>query len=242
MTTDFIEQIYRTHTDLLSQIEQSPDPTAHSDAVRLLIEQSRQAGAYVAAPNEREYIQSVLSFWGSWLYRHTRIYPNIDLYPVAPASQRPRPVTPTRVGPQPVQAFAAPPAAVRATGQPFIMATITSPPDGTTISPSDELTLTGMYANLRPVWRLYFMAQDDIGRMTLLDDGFSPAERPDGGTWQPDTPFTAPQPGVYHLGLLLAITPEAITACRDAHATSQPLDTTPSGAIAFADLVALLVR
>lgn len=239
--TNWIEQIYRVHSDLLGRVEQSgASPALVADA-QALIAQARQAGRYVSAAQDREYIHTLLNFWGSWVYKQTRVYPNIDLYPAAPPGY-------TVIGgdtplsPPSAQSILpeAPAAKARATGQPFILASIAAPPDGTSAAAAEKIALVGIYANLRPAWQLHFITQDQIGRLTLLDEGFRPAERPDAGTWSAEfTPATA---GMYHLGVMLAITPAAAAACRAVFAEGRAFDATPEGAITFADLVVLTVR
>jgi hypothetical protein len=242
MSTNWLEQIYQAHGDLLARVEQSSDETTLAANARALIDQARRAGTHIAGAQDREYIQSVLAFWGNWVYRQTKVYPNTELYPPPPVTATASASSSTAPQSQPMTAL---PAAVslptRATGQPFIMANIVSPTDGATAVVNESLSLTGLYANLRPNWRMYFITQDQIGRITLLDSGYAPSIRPEAGTWQPEQSFTPTTTGIYHLGLLLAITPDAIDACRSAYHESRALDSTPNGAITFADLIALRV-
>jgi hypothetical protein len=237
--TNWLDQVYRAHSDLLARVEAGGESSALIDEARALIEQARQAGVYVHSASDRDYMHSLLSFWGGWLFKQTRTYPNTDLYPAAPPAA-PAASAPLPLPPNNFALPGSPPARPRASGQPFILASIAAPPDGTTAAIGEQIGLVGIYANLRPLWQLRFVAQDEIGRLILLDAGFSPTERPDAGTWSAS--FTPAAAGAYHLGVLLAITAEAVDVCRAAFEASRPLDATPDGAVTFADLVVLTVR
>ena len=49
------------------------------DAVKDLIESVRMAGRSVRDEDDREYLRSLLTFWGNWVYNQTRTYPNTNL-------------------------------------------------------------------------------------------------------------------------------------------------------------------
>jgi len=48
-------------------------------AVKDLVESVRMAGREVKDEDDREYLRSLLTFWGNWVYNQTRTYPNINL-------------------------------------------------------------------------------------------------------------------------------------------------------------------
>jgi hypothetical protein len=240
MFDPLLDRMYTAHRALLEAVEKADDPARLVERVQEMIEEARRAGANVATPQERDYLQSLLNFWGNWVFNHTRLFPNVDLYPAAPNAPRlPSPA----LQPAPYQSLVGEaPVNARGTGQPFIMASVVSPADGAEATVNESLSLTGMYANLRPGWRVFFMAQDSAGRMVLLDDGYNPDTRPEGGTWQADMPFIPPAPGVYRLGLLIAITAASASALLAARRGGTPLDATPEGVIPLFDLTVIVVR
>jgi hypothetical protein len=249
MMVSDIDMIYAAHRALLTRVEQAATPAELVGDTEILIEQVRRAGSSISAPAERDYLQSLLTFWGNWTYKQTRVYPNTDLYPAAPGAWESRVSGTENDGllARPFQTFAAgeaPPGAVRAlgTGQPFIMATLVSPADGASVRVSEAVSLVGLYANLRPAYTLFIVTQDAIGRLTALDGGFSPVEHPAGGSWQGAQPFVPGEAGVYRLGIVLAITPDATAALSDAFTAGRALESTPIGAVPFLDLVAITAQ
>lgn len=48
-------------------------------SVKDLIESVRMAGRTVHDEDDREYLRSLLTFWGNWVYNQTRTYPNTNL-------------------------------------------------------------------------------------------------------------------------------------------------------------------
>ena len=70
------------HAELLRA---APDTGAvtpeHLRAIEAFVESIRLAGRGVADEDDREYLRSLLSFWGNWLYGQTRTYPNTNLEP-----------------------------------------------------------------------------------------------------------------------------------------------------------------
>jgi hypothetical protein len=239
-----IDMIYAAHRALLSRVEKAASPPELVGDTEILIEQVRRAGASISASAERDYLQSLLTFWGNWIYKQIRIYPNTDLYPAAPGAWSSRMSGADALLARPFQTFAAgeaPPGAARllGTGQPFIMATLVTPADGASVRVSEAVSLMGLYANLRPSYALFIVTQDAIGRLTVLDAGYSPNEHPAGGSWQTAMPFVPGEAGVYRLGIVLAITPDSITALNDAFTAGRVLEGTPTGAIPFLDLVAI---
>lgn len=245
MMVSDIDMIYTAHRALLERVERADNPAELVGDTEVLIDQVRRAGANITAADARDYLQSLLTFWGNWVYKQTRVYPNVDLYPPAPelSAQSAPENKPGVVRPRPYQPFAAESSGTaRGSGQPFIMAAISSPPDGTTIRVGGSVPLTGLYANLRPSYLLCFVSLDSVGRLTVLDAGYSPVERPSSGTWQAETPFTPIEPGVYRLGIALAVTPEAGAILREAFAARRLLDSIPSGAIPLLDQIAITAQ
>jgi hypothetical protein len=48
-------------------------------SVKNLVESVRMAGRSVQDEDDREYLRSLLTFWGNWVYNQTRTYPNTNL-------------------------------------------------------------------------------------------------------------------------------------------------------------------
>src|SRR5262245_472700 len=128
--TDMVDRAYAVHQDLLKQAETSSDPASLVSQVEDLIEQMRQSGAQVAAIEDRYYLQSLLTFWGNWVFKQTRTYPNTDLYPASPQAREAAtfPVKPF-LSFAAESAAPAPAAASPERGQAFIMANVVSPAD-----------------------------------------------------------------------------------------------------------------
>jgi hypothetical protein len=295
------ENAFKSHRELLKKVEESIDPPAMLEQVEQLIEQIRRAGARTADFQERDYMQSLLTFWGNWVYNQTRVYPNTDLYPPAPETPRapsdvlqpnreqnfnpPAPaqtvessgVSPITIGlviiafalililllvlpgrQQEVNSFTTPtpePAATTmideagdepsfaalgvaenaAITEPFIMVNVASPAEGQVFEAGEAITLNGVYANLRPNWRVFFVVQregDDLSLM-LVDGGYSAIVDYPTGTWEAPNSFELSGAGNYFVGVLLAITPEAMETLTESYQQQTSLDTLPEGVIPF---------
>jgi hypothetical protein len=236
---EMVDRAYAVHQDLLKQAETGSDPAGLVSQVEELIEQMRQSGAQVAAIEDRDYLQSLLTFWGNWVFKQTRMYPNTDLYPASPQARESAmfPVkpfqsfaVPTDVGPAP------PPSPAPARGQSFIMANIVSPNDGARFKVGESVALRGMYANFQPGWRVFFAAILQSNRVMVLDGGFSVDSALPGGMWEATAKMTFAEAGQYRIGLLLAVTPEAAQTLQAAFDRRSPLDSLPAGVVPFMNL------
>lgn len=105
MTTSSTFNIIRAkHNELLRRM--SGAATAEQlREIEQFIAAVRQAGRTVADPDDREYLRSILTFWGNRVYGETRTYPNTNLEP----SEQPAPETPRH----PPTTRAAPPSPAR---------------------------------------------------------------------------------------------------------------------------------
>jgi hypothetical protein len=117
-----------------------------------------------------------------------------------------------------------------------------SPANSAQLAVGQPVPLTGMYANVRPPAQLFCFSHDTQGRLHVLDEGYTPQASIDRGIWLANQPFTPPEPGIYRLGVVLAIIPEAVERCQQAFSQAQPLTALPPGALAFDDLVAVIAR
>jgi len=49
--------------------------------IRKFVEDVRLAGRDIVDDDDREYLRSLLTFWGNWIYNQTRTYPNTNIEP-----------------------------------------------------------------------------------------------------------------------------------------------------------------
>ncbi|MBC7812158.1 MAG: hypothetical protein H7175_13470 [Burkholderiales bacterium] len=170
------------------------------------------------------------------------MYPNTSLYPASPealaqaqTSSMVEIAMPRLPAEQTFFAVASP--AGIGTGQPFILASVMSPANGSAVQRGADIPLSGIYANLQSGWRLFFVAQlGEEAALSVLDEGYAPAAT--SGAWnaaQRWTPSAVPL-GIYYVGLALAITPEAISVLQAAQRSSTPLAEAPVGCIVFGHL------
>lgn len=233
MASNAVQPIYAEHHNMLRQVEIRSDDTALVRDVKTWIEQVRRTGETISALDERDYLQSLLTFWGNWVYQQTRVFPNIDLYPP--------PAPPELVlRPPAFQMFAAPQSQEQTQGIPFIMANIVQPTSGTEVKRGETVTLQGTYTNLQPDWRVFFIGQmRGAVEVQVLHSGFTPPAPRISGTWLGTTALQ--EAGVMHLGILIGVTPDAATAIESAYNTRQSLRTVPLGAVALADLCLITI-
>lgn len=84
MTTSTFATLRSKHTDTLRRCEVGPITPELIKEVERFIETVRQAGRDIADEDDREYLRSLLTFWGNWFYNQTRKYPNTNLELVTP--------------------------------------------------------------------------------------------------------------------------------------------------------------
>jgi len=73
------------HFDLLNEVDEAKDqPALLIPKIKEQIEEWRQAGEYISEAGERDYLRSILSFWGGFVFEHSepKEYPETDLYPL----------------------------------------------------------------------------------------------------------------------------------------------------------------
>lgn len=73
------------HFDLLKEKDKAKDhPAPLIPKIKEQIEEWRQAGGYISEAGERDYLRSILGFWGSFVFEHSesKEYPETDLYPL----------------------------------------------------------------------------------------------------------------------------------------------------------------
>ena len=63
---------------LCNQAAISPELIAD---IRKFVEDVRLAGRDIVDDDDREYLRSLLTFWGNWIYNQTRTYPNTNIEP-----------------------------------------------------------------------------------------------------------------------------------------------------------------
>lgn len=239
-----LDQLYQEHSQLLQEIEKTDDPIELVSDAEELVAAGRRMGERINAQQDRDYLQSILNFWASWLYRQTRRYPNIDLYPPALDAINVRaesaPAVPT---PRYAAAMPAKPNDLLApANEGYLMVQIAYPSHGATLKLNEAVSFMGVYRHLRPIYRLFFTSHDELGRIYVLDEGFSPAELPESGSWHSPQVFTPREAGLFRLGIALAITTEAREKLQNAYQAGRPIDQTPEGAIPFADLCRFFVK
>ncbi|GEM_PF-3084922 len=239
-----LDDAYAAHHDLLQKVEHTDDVAALVPAAESLIERVRRLGTSVAAPQTRDYLASMLNFWGSWLYSHTRTFPNTDLYPPdMPSSGTLRPLTLSYLTDSPLVAAAhtaAPEAEAApivttapATGTGVLMVGILQPEHGARIERGAFVTLLGMYTHMRPEYRLFFIRQGADESFVVLDAGSAP-ESANGTLRVQSAAFD--QVGTFALGMAVAITPDAAQTLSAAHQDSRVLTDAPLGSLVFSQL------
>jgi hypothetical protein len=67
------------HTELLRRSGQGALAPDSIKEIRGFVEAVRLAGREVVDEEDRDYLRSLLTFWGNWLYNQTRTYPNTNL-------------------------------------------------------------------------------------------------------------------------------------------------------------------
>lgn len=84
MTSTIISEIRSLHTSLAAQLMGASNDPELLPAMRSLILRIRQAGTEIYEAQEREYLRSLLRFWGNTVYKLTDLqeYPDTDLYPL----------------------------------------------------------------------------------------------------------------------------------------------------------------
>jgi len=239
MTDQQVQAVYQLHQTLLNRVQSGNVDDDLVAAAQSTMEQMRQMGGRVGGISERDYLQSLLSFWGNWLFNQTGVYPNTSLYPASPealaqaqTSSMVEIAMPRLPAEQTFFAVASP--AGIGTGQPFILASVMSPANGSTVQRGADIPLSGIYANLQTGWRLFFVAQlGEESALSVLDEGYAPTAT--SGAWNAAQRWK-PLVGVYSMGLVLAITPEAISVLQAAQRSSTPLAEAPVGCIVFGRL------
>jgi hypothetical protein len=243
MADQQVEAVYQLHQSLLNRVQAGNVDDDVLSAAQSTLEQMRQTGARVGSISERDYLQSLLSFWGNWLFNQTGVYPNTSLYPASPdALTQAQAATMVEIAvphlPIAEQTFFAVSSQVASgTGQPFILASVISPANGGTVQRGADMPLSGMYANLQAAWRLFFVMQaGEESAMSVLDEGYAPVAP--SGVWNAVQRWTASASplGIYYVGLALAITPEAISTLQTAYRSGTPLAEAPVGSILFGRL------
>lgn len=248
MADQQVQAVYQLHQSLLKRVQAGSADDDIVTAAQSALEQMRQIGERVGSISERDYLQSLLSFWGNWLFNQTGIYPNTSLYPAAPdalAQAQASTMVEIAMPRLPIaaeQTFFAGSSqggggGMGGTGQPFILASVISPANGSTEQRGADIPLSGMYANLQPSWRLFFVAQSgEEAALSVLDEGYAPAAT--SGAWNAVQRWTPSQVGIVYIGLALAITPEALSMLQAAYRSGTPLAEMPVGAgcILFARL------
>lgn len=79
---DKFKEIRRQHGQLLRSVPQSAEVSKETvEQVQEIISEIISAGREVGDQDERDYLQNLLSFWGNWMYSHTRSYPSSQLEP-----------------------------------------------------------------------------------------------------------------------------------------------------------------
>ncbi len=72
-------QIRAQHTAYLRRSgEGAPSPELVAE-LQNFVESARLAGQDIVDDDDRDYLRSLLTFWGNWLYNQTRTYPNTNL-------------------------------------------------------------------------------------------------------------------------------------------------------------------
>src|SRR5574341_1606836 len=67
------------HAELLRQSSQGAVAPDFIKEIRKFVESVRIAGREIVNEDDRDYLRSLLTFWGNWLYNQTRTYPNTNL-------------------------------------------------------------------------------------------------------------------------------------------------------------------
>jgi hypothetical protein len=84
MTTSIFATIRTKHSDYVRRCNAGQITPELVKEVEGFIEEVRLSGREVADEDDREYLRSLLTFWGNWYYNHTRKYPNTNLELVTP--------------------------------------------------------------------------------------------------------------------------------------------------------------
>jgi hypothetical protein len=229
---DAVLRAAEQHAALLREVEQQDDDTPLVARAQTLIDVVRRLGERVPDMQDRDYLESLLAFWGGWVYQHTRVYPPITLYPLAqPADIR----TASALSAQVADSMP-----VFGVAQPFVMASIVQPAHGTRVRATTALHLAGVYANLPDGSRLFaLMAHNRArqqGEMLPLNDGLLPDART--GTWQIDLPGV-PQ-GEARFGVAIALTAASIERLRAAYLEGHGVQQPPEGALLLMPLCVVL--
>ncbi|MCS7070888.1 MAG: hypothetical protein NZM00_05235, partial [Anaerolinea sp.] len=218
--------------------------------VRQLILDLRRAGAVLIDRHDRDYVQSLVNFWAHWIAQRTAEQLDTELYPLDPAarlSAREAGTAPARealLRPVPGQGFPTGSSALVGTGGsglPFIMVNLIKPAHNARVYLGETLTLTGIYANLQQGWRLYFIGHSQDGAARVLDPG-STVETGLSGMWEVISRDPFPEAGTYHLGVLVAITPDAAAMLSRAYNAGTALRTALVGVLPFTLLSTVIVH
>lgn len=285
----------KLHQTLLKRLDSTPDFAALLPEVTRLMEQVRRIGEGTADPEERDYLRTLLAFWGNWVFGQTRVYPDTELYPPTPEARQTyeddrnrlritqqnlngttgdstadssvirgllglvaviavlvvvvlgvlltRSNTAATDTPGATLIFqgAALAASTGGEGQPVIVADVIAPADGAQFQAGEEIALSGIYSNFQPEWRVFFVVKNDAGQVVPVGRGFAVAMPNATGAWQPPTPLVLNEPGTYQIGLVLAVTPDAISAVLAFSEESSSMDTLPPGALPFFDLSTITI-
>ena len=78
------DSIRAQHTERLRRVKEAAVSPEQVAEIQKFVESARLSGREIADEDDREYVRSLLTFWGNWLYNQTRTYPNTNLEPPAP--------------------------------------------------------------------------------------------------------------------------------------------------------------
>lgn len=255
-----IQHLFALHKDLLRcvEAEETAVHTLHEHSTsaetiaraRQLIFDLRRAGSIVTDSQDRDYLHTLAIFWANWIQGRTNDRPGTDLYPLDPTARPSSRDSETALPreallrPIPGQGFTSGSSALvnaSGAGLPFIMANVLKPAHNTRMYLGDTLTLSGMYANLQQGWRLYFIGHSQDGAARVLDPG-SAVETATSGVWEVISRDPFPEAGTYHLGILVAVTPDASAMLSRAYSTGTTLRTALVGVLPFTLLSTLIVH
>ncbi len=255
-----VHQLFTVHRDLLRCVETETtgvhtlhDHTISAETIaraRQLVLELRRAGAVITDRLDRDYVQSLVNFWANWIAQRTAEHLDTELYPVDPAarpSAREGTAAPARealLRPVPGQGFPTGSSALVGTGGsglPFIMVNVIKPAHNARVYQGEALTLSGIYANLQQGWRLYFIGHSQDGAARVLDPG-STVETGLSGIWEVISRDPFPEAGTYHLGVLVAITPDAAAMLSRAYSAGTALRTALVGVLPFTLLSTVIVH
>ena len=93
--SDLLDTFQQRHQENLNQLKREDVDEVLLDEIQALINDLRQAGDVTTDPADRGQLRALTRFWGSVVYDHTGVYPDITLLPLDTTRARP-PDEPTR--------------------------------------------------------------------------------------------------------------------------------------------------